>query len=128
MGLSGRINEDLPLQEKKIRRPDLVVAGTLSSLPASDMLCGMIAVTDSFGGTRAMSRCDMLGGAPFSDMPDALFRPYLGPAHRATLGQIAQWMGEAGMEVEIDAAGNIIGHYHGLMPRRTGSASGLTCR
>lgn len=65
-------------------------------------------------GARAKARCDALGVPPYSDQKDGLFRPYLGPAHHATLGCIAQWMDEAGMSVEIDAVGNIVGHYAGI--------------
>ncbi|GAB6855598.1 allantoate amidohydrolase [Asaia astilbis] len=68
------------------------------------------------GGVRAKARCDELGVAPFSDQPDGLFRPYLGPAHKATQERLSQWMTEAGMRVETDAVGNIIGHYAGTTP------------
>ncbi|GBR03642.1 allantoate amidohydrolase [Asaia siamensis] len=68
------------------------------------------------GGARAKARCDELGTVPYSDQADGLFRPYLGPAHKATLGRLAQWMDEAGMSVETDAVGNIIGHYAGTTP------------
>lgn len=67
-------------------------------------------------GMRAKTRCDELGTFPFSDMSDGLFRPYLGPAHKATLGRLAQWMDDAGMSVKTDAAANIIGHYAGTKP------------
>lgn len=58
----------------------------------------------------------MNSGIPYSDQADGLFRPYLGPAHRATLGRLAGWMDEAGMSVETDAVGTIIGHYAGTTP------------
>ncbi len=84
---------------------------------AWDMLVYMTQIMDiQAGGARARARCDELGVAPYSDQSDGLFRPYLGPAHRATLGRLAQWMDEAGMSVETDAAGNIIGHYAGAHP------------
>jgi allantoate deiminase len=65
-------------------------------------------------GRRAVERCDLLGHAPYSDNPDMLFRPFLGPAHRAALDRLAQWMREAGMSVRLDPAGNLIGRYEGL--------------
>jgi len=68
------------------------------------------------GGARALARCDELGIAPYSDQSDGLFRPYLGPAHRATIGRLAQWMDQAGMSVETDAVGNLVGHYAGVTP------------
>lgn len=68
------------------------------------------------GGVRAVTRCDVLGQAPFSEEPDRLFRPYLSAAYRATSTQIAAWMQAAGMQTRIDAAGNLIGRYEGLAP------------
>jgi OHCU decarboxylase len=46
-----------------------------------------------------------------SDLPDALSCSYLTPAHRATATQIADWMLAAGLEVEVDAVGNVIGRW-----------------
>lgn len=68
------------------------------------------------GGVRARSRCDELGTHPYSDQADGLFRPYLGPAHGATIRRLAQWMADAGMSTAIDAAGNIVGHYAAASP------------
>nr|WP_278374475.1 allantoate amidohydrolase [Sphingobium xenophagum] len=65
------------------------------------------------GGERAVARCDQLGGAPYSDMADGLFRSYLSPAYVAAQGQLSAWMEQAGMSVRIDAAGNMIGRYEG---------------
>lgn len=65
-------------------------------------------------GARAVQRCDILGATPYSDRADALFRPFLGAAHRATLGRVADWMREAGMVTHIDPAANLVGHYAGL--------------
>ncbi|AOX20806.1 allantoate amidohydrolase [Kozakia baliensis] len=74
------------------------------------------AIDNSIGGARAKARCDELGTTPYSDRPDCLFRPFLGPGHRATLDRIATWMREAGMGVAIDEAGNLIGRYEGAKP------------
>ena len=63
------------------------------------------------GGQWAVDACDALTGPRFSDHPDYLFRPYLGPAHLNALDQVAAWMGEAGMTTRIDSAGNLIGRY-----------------
>ncbi len=62
-------------------------------------------------GTWAVAACDALTGPHFSDHPDYLFRPYLGPAHLNAVDQVAAWMGEAGMTTRIDGAGNLIGRY-----------------
>jgi len=67
-------------------------------------------------GHRAVARCDLIGRAPFSDEPDLLFRPYLGPAYRATFDILGIWMRDAGMTVRMDAAGNLIGRYDGSEP------------
>lgn len=71
------------------------------------------------GGARAVARCDALGVAPYSEAEDMLFRPYLGPAHRAALDAVAGWMTEAGMAARIDAAANLVGRYEGTAPGAT---------
>ncbi|PTQ64970.1 allantoate deiminase [Sphingomonas sp. PP-CE-3G-477] len=68
------------------------------------------------GGARAVARCDELGVAPYSDLPDSLYRGYLTPAHRAALDRVGAWMVEAGMQIRIDPAANLIGRYEGLAP------------
>ncbi len=62
-------------------------------------------------GAWAVDACDALTGPRFSDHPDYLFRPYLGPAHLNAVEQVAAWMGEVGMTTRIDGAGNLIGRY-----------------
>lgn len=49
--------------------------------------------------------------AAWSDSEDGLTCAYLTPAHRAVAAQLARWMGEAGMQVSIDAVGNVCGRY-----------------
>ena len=68
------------------------------------------------GGARAVARCDELGVAPYSDLPDSLYRGYLTPAHRAALDRVGAWMVEAGMQIRIDPSANLIGRYEGLAP------------
>jgi allantoate deiminase len=65
------------------------------------------------GGERAVARCDLLGNAPYSDMEDGLYRAYLTPAYAAAQSVVGQWMREAGMDVRIDPARNLVGCYHG---------------
>lgn len=67
--------------------------------------------------SRAVDRCDVLGEGPFSDVPGMLFRPYLGPAHKAAVGQVSAWMEEAGMSVRLDPSGSLIGRYEGKGPK-----------
>lgn len=79
----------------------------------------MVAMMDTLdipSGQRAIARCAELGRPPYSDMEGGLFRPYLGPAYRATCEKLAQWMAQAGMGTRMDAAGNLVGRYEGLAP------------
>ena len=67
--------------------------------------------------SRAVERCDLLGEGRFTDAPGMLFRPYLGPAHKAAVGRLSAWMEGAGMSVRLDPAGSLIGRYEGLGPK-----------
>ncbi|MCC4617179.1 allantoate amidohydrolase [Xanthomonas campestris pv. asclepiadis] len=64
-------------------------------------------------GARAVARCDALGVSPYSDTPAGLFRAWLSPAHRAAVAQVGEWMRQAGMQVRLDAAANLVGRYEG---------------
>ena len=68
------------------------------------------------GGARAVARCDLLGRAPYSALPDRLFRAYLTPAHTAATEALQGWMAEAGLATHVDPAGNLIGRYEGREP------------
>lgn len=68
------------------------------------------------GGARAVARCDMLGVAPYSDSAEGLYRGYLTPAHQAALERVGDWMTQAGMQVTLDPAVNLIGRYPGTDP------------
>lgn len=61
----------------------------------------------SVPGEEIMAMIDML--ARHSDSPDNLTCTYLSPAHRAVAEQLRDWMLAAGMTVEIDAVGNVVG-------------------
>jgi len=56
-----------------------------------------------------MQRCDILGTC--SEEPDRLTRPFASPAMHRVNETVAQWMRSAGMSVEQDAIGNLIGRY-----------------
>lgn len=58
-------------------------------------------------GDEIMAMIDNL--ARHSDSPDNLTCAYLSPAHRAVAAQLRDWMLAAGMTVEIDAVGNVVG-------------------
>jgi len=60
-------------------------------------------------GSTIIAMADEL--ARFSDRPPGLSCSYLTPAHRATAAQLADWMLAAGLEVEIDNVGNVIGRW-----------------
>lgn len=60
-------------------------------------------------GDTILAHADQL--ASFSDMEGGLTCAYLTPAHRAAQARLAQWMKAAGMQVRIDAIGNVIGRY-----------------
>ncbi|MFZ6749371.1 allantoate amidohydrolase [Undibacterium sp. Ren11W] len=49
--------------------------------------------------------------AAWSDEENALTCAYMTDAHRKTANQLALWMKQAGMQVTIDAVGNVVGRY-----------------
>ena len=65
--------------------------------------------------TTVMQRCDTLAG--ISEEPDCITRPYGSKAMREVNELVADWMRDAGMEVRIDAIGNLIGRYPGQTDR-----------
>jgi hydantoinase/carbamoylase family amidase len=60
-------------------------------------------------GTEIILQAEQLAG--HSDDPDALTVAYLTRAHQTAGAEIAGWMIAAGMQVRIDAVGNVIGRY-----------------
>ncbi|MDQ0141970.1 Zn-dependent hydrolase [Cupriavidus necator] len=60
-------------------------------------------------GDTILAHADEL--ARCSDMEGGLTCAYLTPAHRAAQARLAQWMEAAGMQVRVDAIGNVIGRY-----------------
>lgn len=60
-------------------------------------------------GHTILTQADQL--ARFSDMEGGLTCAYLTPAHRAAQSRLVEWMEAAGMQVHIDAIGNVIGRY-----------------
>ena len=65
-------------------------------------------------GARLLARARSL--SRHSDSPDHYTRTYLSQAHQAAARDIAQWMREAGMDVRVDAMGNVFGRYEGSAP------------
>lgn len=70
--------------------------------------------TDSNFGTEIILFAEQLAG--HSDDPSALTVAYLTRAHQTAGAEIAGWMIEAGMQVRIDAVGNVIGRYKAASP------------
>jgi hydantoinase/carbamoylase family amidase len=65
-------------------------------------------------GTEIILLAEQLAG--HSDDPDALTVAYLTRAHQTAGAEIAGWMIGAGMNVRIDAVGNVIGRYEASDP------------
>jgi beta-ureidopropionase / N-carbamoyl-L-amino-acid hydrolase len=60
-------------------------------------------------GEEIMRRVQHL--ASYSEQSDGLYCSYLHSAHQQCAAQIAQWMKQAGLAVQIDAVGNVRGRY-----------------
>jgi allantoate deiminase len=65
-------------------------------------------------GRRVVERCRAL--AEVSDEAGRLTRPYASPAMARANALVGEWMREAGLEVTVDAAGNLVGHRAGADP------------
>jgi len=65
-------------------------------------------------GPRIMKWAEVIGA--WSDEAEGLTCSYMTTAHRRTADQLAQWMREAGMDVRIDAVGNVVGRYAAATP------------
>src|SRR5919106_5487999 len=63
---------------------------------------------------RVMARCDEL--AAFTEEPGRITRSYGTLALTAARDLIAQWMGDAGLAVRVDAVGNVRGRGQGSAP------------
>ena len=61
-----------------------------------------------------MARCDEL--AAYTEEPGRITRSYGTPALIAAREAVARWMGEAGLDVRIDAVGNLHGRVDGSEP------------
>jgi len=71
-------------------------------------LNGLLGIELEFGPT-IMAWAEDLGA--ISDDEDGLTCAYMTAAHRRTAARLADWMREAGMDVTIDAVGNVVGRY-----------------
>jgi allantoate deiminase/N-carbamoyl-L-amino-acid hydrolase len=71
-------------------------------------LNALLAVELRFG-AQVMDWAETLGA--ISDSEEGLTCAYMTPAHQRSAAQLADWMREAGMQVHIDAVGNVVGRY-----------------
>lgn len=58
-----------------------------------------------------MERCDVL--SRYTEEPNCLTRPFASKAMRQANETVARWMQVAGMHIQYDAIGNLIGRYEG---------------
>ena len=63
---------------------------------------------------EVVSRCRLL--ATFSDEPGFTTRTFLSDRMRNVHAALTQWMTQAGMDVQVDAVGNLRGFYRGAAP------------
>ena len=68
----------------------------------------LLKVQQDFG-PQLMACSELIGG--WSEMDDGLTCSYMTPVHQQTAQQLATWMREAGMQVQVDAVGNVVGRY-----------------
>src|SRR5215208_2521815 len=61
-----------------------------------------------------MARCDEL--AAYTEEPGRITRPYGTPAHMATRDVVADWMRDVGLNIRVDAIGNVRGRVEGSEP------------
>lgn len=66
-------------------------------------------------GPAIMDWAEQLGA--ISDDEHGLTCAYMTPAHRRTAALLAEWMQEAGMQVQVDAVGNVAGRYAAADPQ-----------
>ncbi len=64
--------------------------------------------------SRILERCEAL--ARCSEQPGGLTRVYLSPEQRAANALVLEWMRDAGMQMRLDAIGNVVGRYEGERP------------
>jgi len=76
-------------------------------------LNGLLDIQLEFG-PAIMDWAEQLGA--ISDDDDGLTCAYMTSAHRRTAAQLADWMRAAGMEIAIDAVGNVTGRYAATAP------------
>ena len=69
---------------------------------------GVPAALPDFG-SRIIELAQQL--AHFSELPEGLMCTFFSPVHKAVAAQLRDWMRAAGLQVQIDPLGNVIGRY-----------------
>jgi allantoate deiminase len=82
----------------------------------SDMMEATAGLPNASLGEEIVARINELGA--ISEEPEHLARIFLTREHRAAADLILGWMRSAGMEVHLDAIGNVCGRYEGERPGR----------
>jgi allantoate deiminase/N-carbamoyl-L-amino-acid hydrolase len=90
------------------RRDEMMEALRQVHRIAEIRLNDLLGVEHPFG-PAIMEWAEQIGA--MSDDEQGLTCAYLTPAHQRTASQLADWMVAAGMEVSIDAVGNVVGRY-----------------
>lgn len=70
--------------------------------------------SEEMAARSVMEQCDTLGS--YSEEPDCLTRPFASRAMRQANEAVATWMQAAGMTIQQDAIGNLIGRYEARSP------------
>lgn len=68
-------------------------------------------MNEEMAARSVMEHCDILGS--YSEEPDCLVRPFASQSMRQANASVTTWMQAAGMTVQQDAIGNLIGRYEG---------------
>ena len=71
----------------------------------------LAALSSAARAARVMARCDELGS--FTEEPGRITRPYGTPAMTTARDTVARWMRDAGMDVRVDAVGDLRGRVEG---------------
>ena len=108
-GLPRRAIIDTFARRLKNQRPDEMAECLRQIHRIAEMrINALLGVQHDFG-PLLMQWSETIGA--WSEMEDGLTCSYMTAVHQRTAGQLAAWMREAGMQVQIDAVGNVVGRY-----------------
>lgn len=108
-GLSRQTIIDTFLRRLKNRRNEEIAENLRQIARIAELrLNDLLGITLQFGDT-VLAWSEVIGA--WSDAEPGLTCAYLTDAHRKTAAQLARWMQDAGMQVRIDAVGNVVGRY-----------------